>query len=112
MDDKQIKVFDEIFGALDDALGNDEADGLTVLGAILAMPDEQFEVVKPTLFSSIESTFNAPEAAVVTEPRLALVKQAGSQYAQSGEIDGELLHEIGSPMIPEEQYAAIVNGGM
>ena len=56
--------------------------------------------------------FNAPEAAVVTEPRLALVKQAGSQYAQSGEIDGELLHEIGSPMIPEDQYAAIVNGGM
>ena len=32
--------------------------------------------------------------------------------AQSGEIDGELLHEIGSPMIPEDQYAAIVNGGM
>ena len=56
--------------------------------------------------------FNAPEAAVVTEPRLALVKQAGSQYAQSGEIDGELLHEIGSPMIPEDQYAAIVNGGV
>lgn len=64
MDDKQIKVFDEIFGALDDALGNDEADGLTVLGAILAMPDEQFEVVKPTLLNSIESTFNAPEAKV------------------------------------------------
>ena len=56
--------------------------------------------------------FNAPEAAVVTEPRLALVKQAGRQYAQTGEIDGTLLNEIGSPMIPEEQYAAIVNGGM
>ena len=29
-----------------------------------------------------------------------------------GRIDEALLSEIGSPMIPEEQYAAIVNGGM
>ena len=56
--------------------------------------------------------FNAPEAAVVTEPRLSLVKQAGTQYAETGEIDQALLDEIGTPMIDEEQYAAIVNGGM
>ena len=56
--------------------------------------------------------FNAPEAAVVTEPRLRLVRQAGKQYAKTGKIDTALLTEIGSPMIPEEQYAAIVNGGM
>ncbi len=56
--------------------------------------------------------FNAPEAAVVTEPRLELVRQAGRQYAQTGEVDAELIEAIGSPMIPEEQYAAIVNGGM
>ncbi len=55
--------------------------------------------------------FNAPEAAVVTEPRLALVRQAGKQYAETDEIDAALLDEICSPMIPEEQYAAIVNGG-
>jgi len=56
--------------------------------------------------------FNTPEAAIVTEPRLALVRQAGKQYAQTGAIDGALLNEIGTPMIPETQYAAIVNGGM
>lgn len=56
--------------------------------------------------------FNAPEASVVTEPRLRLVRQSGKQYAETGEIDTELLAEIGTPMIPEEQYAAIVNGGM
>ena len=55
--------------------------------------------------------FNAPEAAAVTVPRLELVRRAGRQYAQTGEIDEALLSEIGSPMIPEEQYAAIVNGG-
>ena len=56
--------------------------------------------------------FNAPEAAIVTEPRLALVRQAGKQYAEIGEIDTTLLDEICSPMIPKEQYAAIVNGVM
>lgn len=56
--------------------------------------------------------FNAPEAAVVTEPRLSLVKRAGKQYAETGRIDAALLSEIGSPMIPEEQYAAIVNDGV
>ena len=50
-----------------------------------------------------------PEAAVVTEPRLELVKQAGAQYAETSEIDAALIAEISSPMIPEEQYAAIVN---
>ncbi|MDO4415390.1 MAG: flavodoxin family protein [Erysipelotrichaceae bacterium] len=56
--------------------------------------------------------FNAPEAVIVTQPRLSLVKQAGTQYAKTGEINQALLNEIGTPMIPEEQYAAIVNGGM
>jgi putative NADPH-quinone reductase len=55
--------------------------------------------------------FSAPEAAVVTEPRLALVRKAGHQYARTREIAPELIEEIGTPMIPEEQYAAIVNGG-
>ena len=54
--------------------------------------------------------FNAPEAAIVTEPRLALIRKAGRQYAESGMIDEDLLKEITLPMIPEEQYAQIVNG--
>ena len=54
--------------------------------------------------------FNAPEAAVVTQPRLELVKKAGRQYAESGAIDADLLVEIGSPMIPEDMYARIANG--
>ena len=55
--------------------------------------------------------FNALEAAAVTVPRLELVRKAGRQYAEKGEIEPELLSGITSPMIPEEQYAAIVNGG-
>ena len=56
--------------------------------------------------------FNAPEAVSVTEPRLALVRQAGKEYAETGAIGKELLEVICSPMIPEETYAAIVNEGM
>jgi len=54
--------------------------------------------------------FNAPEAAEVTAPRLELVRRAGKQYAETGEIDEKLLAEIRSPMIPEDVYAAICNG--
>ena len=76
----------------------------------------QFRILFPqghTVLTVPESPmFNAPEAAVVTEPRLALVRQAGRQYAGSGVIDEALAAQIASPMIPEEQYAAIVNAGV
>lgn len=76
----------------------------------------QFELPFPsnhTILTVPESPmFNAPEAAVVTVPRLELVKQAGRQYTQTGKIDAALLAEIGSPMILEETYARIVNGNV
>ena len=64
MDEKQVQIFDEIFGALDGVLGSEEANGLQVLGAVLAMPDDAFETVKGTLFDSVKSTFNSPEAKI------------------------------------------------
>ena len=76
----------------------------------------QFKLCFPgnhTILTVPESPmFAAPEAAVVTEPRLVLGRQAGKRYAETGEIDAALLEEICSPMIPEEQYAAIVNAGV
>ena len=75
----------------------------------------QFRLLFPsghTILTVPESPmFHAPEAAVVTAPRLDLVRKAGRQYAETGMIAPSLLEQIGSPMIPEEQYAAIVNGG-
>jgi len=55
--------------------------------------------------------FNAPEAVEVTVPRLSLVKEAGRQYAKNGMIEAALMEQITSPMIPEEIYAQIANGG-
>ena len=74
----------------------------------------QFKLLFPcghTILTVPESPmFNVPQAAVVTVPRLQQVQAAGRQYAVSGAIDPELMAAICSPMIPEEQYAAIVNG--
>lgn len=74
----------------------------------------QFERMFPrnrTVLTVPESPmFSAPEAEPVTAPRLALVQAAGRQYAERGEISEQLRSEIGSPMIPEEVYAQIVNG--
>lgn len=55
--------------------------------------------------------FNVAEAAVVTVPKLESVRKAGRQYAQTGTIDQSLLDEICKPMIPEDTYAQIANGG-
>ncbi len=75
----------------------------------------QFKLLFPqghTILTVPESPmFNAPKAAIVTAPRLERIKQAGQQYAEKGKIEASLLAEITSPMIPEEQYAAIVNSG-
>lgn len=74
----------------------------------------QFRLLFPqhhTILTVPESPmFNAPEAAAVIGPRLVLVHEAGRQYAKRGEIGAALLEEIGTPMIPEEVYARIVNG--
>lgn len=75
----------------------------------LTFPDK----AKRTIITVPESPmFNAPEAAPVTVPRLELVKKAGFQYAETGSISEELTTEINSPMIPEEEYARIVNQGV
>ena len=76
----------------------------------------QFKLCFPnnhTIITVPESPmFNAPEAAEVTVPRLALVKKAGEQFAKAGDIDKALLSEICSPMIPEDVYAQIVNSSV
>ncbi|MBQ7504804.1 MAG: flavodoxin family protein [Ruminococcus sp.] len=74
----------------------------------------QFKLCFPnnhTMITVPESPmFNAPEAQVVTAPRLELIKRAGKEYAESGTVSKEMLKEINTPMIPKEQYAKIVNG--
>ena len=75
---------------------------------------EQFRLMFPhgsvALTVPESPLFNVPEAVSVTAPRLALLRQAGEQYARTGAIAPELLSQVQSPMIPEELYARIANG--
>ncbi len=75
---------------------------------------DQFKKLFPmnnTIITISESPmFNAPEAAPVTVPKLELVKEAGKMYAEGFFVSEKLLRDIMTPMIPEEQYAKIVNG--
>lgn len=75
---------------------------------------DQFKKLFPmnnTIITIPESPmFNAPEAAPVTVPKLELVKEAGKMYAKGFFVSEKLLGDIMTPMIPEEQYAKIVNG--
>lgn len=76
----------------------------------------QFKLCFPrnhTVITVSESPmFNVLEAELVTKPRLDLIRQAGNQYAKTGKIESELMAKIASPMIPEDEYAKIVNGEM
>ena len=76
----------------------------------------QFKLMFPenhTIITIPESPmFNEPKADAVTKPRLELVRQAGAQYALTGQIEASLLEQIQTPMIPEEMYAKIVNSGV
>ena len=65
IDEKQLPIFSEIFNALDGVFEESEdMTGLEILGRILAIPDESFEVIKPSLCDTIENTFNAPDAKI------------------------------------------------
>ena len=56
--------------------------------------------------------FNAPEADAVTKPFLQLVRNAGYKYAKNGEISADTMSRLAAPMIPDDAYAAIVNGSI
>ena len=64
MDEKQIPIFNEIFSSLGNIFDTTEedVDGLQIIGAVLALPDKEFETFKPILLDSLEKTFNEPEA--------------------------------------------------
>lgn len=58
----KVNIINDIFGTLDGVFDKDDIDGIEILGSLLALPDEKFDVIKPALLSSIEQSFNDPEA--------------------------------------------------
>lgn len=95
----EIQVLDEIFGALDNVLQTDENDGLKILGAILTMPDESFEVAKGVLCNSIEESFNDPDAKIAFAQ---MINQNGLRVEDFTDSLDELVRAVDDMVLPEE----------
>lgn len=62
---KDFQFFDELSKIFENENENgEEIDAIKVLGSILSMSEESYEIIKPVLFESIERTFNNPEARI------------------------------------------------
>ena len=68
----------------------------------------RYAVISGCGFPNAQHNF---EASSVTKPFLALVKEAGQQYAQTGTVSAELMEKLSVPMIPDDVYADICNKG-
>ena len=91
MDDKQINIYEEIFGALDTVFDDGETNGLRIIGAVLALPDEQFEAIKANLFDSIEATFNEPATKVAFAQ---MINQQGLRIEDFSDNIDNLVHAV------------------
>lgn len=74
------------------------------------MFSRMFGDYSPRIFCPEAPMFAVKEAEEITLPYLELVKRAGAEYAANDSISEELMRALREPMIPPEQYRAIVNG--
>lgn len=62
-----------------------------------------------TVITVPEAPLFTREATDVTAPRLALLRQAGAEFAARGEVSGACLAELAAPVIPPARYVQTVN---
>lgn len=94
---REINPIGDAFNALAEALDLQGAaeDGTALFGAILAMPDEQFEIVAPTILDNMQRSMNDPNA------RIALVASLSNTGYKGDELTsmfGEICEEIDKQM--------------
>lgn len=94
---KEINPIEDAFNALAEALDLQGAaeDGTALFGAILAMPDEQFEIIAPTVLENMQRSMNDPNA------RIALVASLSNTGYKGDELTGmfgEICEEIDKQM--------------
>ena len=94
---KEINPIADAFNALAEALDLQGAaeDGTALFGAILAMPEEQFEIIAPTVLENMQRSMNDPNA------RIALVASLSNTGYKGDELTGmfgEICEEIDKQM--------------
>ena len=94
---KEINPVGDAFNALAEALDLQGAaeDGTALFGAILAMPEDQFEIIAPTILDNMQRSMNDPNS------RIALVAALGNSGYKGDELTGmfgEICEEIDKQM--------------
>ena len=94
---KEINPIADAFNALAEALDLQGAaeDGTALFGAILAMPEDQFEIIAPTVLENMQRSMNDPNA------RIALVASLSNTGYKGDELTGmfgEICKEIDKQM--------------
>ena len=94
---KEINPIADAFNALAEALDLQGAaeDGTALFGAILAMPEDQFEIIAPTVLENMQRSMNDPNA------RIALVASLSNTGYKGDELTGmfgEICEEIDKQM--------------
>lgn len=94
---KEVNPVMDAFNALAETLDLQGAaeDGTALFGAILAMPEDQFEIIAPTILDNMQRSMNDPNA------RIALVAALGNTGYKGDELTGmftEICEEIDKQM--------------
>lgn len=55
------KISDESLDSIDDILNNPEANGIDILAALLTVPDEDFEILRPIFQESMAAAYEDPQ---------------------------------------------------
>jgi len=95
----ELDILNQIFSTLDGVFETDEdTDGIAILGALMAMSDESFEIIKPVLMGSIEQAFHD------TEAHIALVQMMNEKGVKVEDFSNnfDLLTEAIDQMMPED----------
>ena len=66
MNEEEVKkalggLDEESLATLERVLDNPDADGMAILAALLAIPDEQFEVLRPVFQDTMVNSYNDPQ---------------------------------------------------
>ena len=92
-----------------------------ICGSGYPQSKDDFDLIKKTFcrtfrqcdaFITVEESplFNIPDASPAAGPRLALLEEAGKEYALTGAVSEKTSKALAVPMIPEEIYIRFANG--
>jgi len=93
----EIDILNQIFSTLDGIFETDDTDGIAVLGSLLSLSDESFNVIKPALMGSIEQAFNDPEAHIAL---VQMMNEKGVKVEDFSKSFDSLIEAI-DQLIPE-----------